>query len=156
MNVKDIMTREVRTCAPDTSLANVAKIMADQDCGSLPVVDADGRVVSMVTDRDIAIGAGRADQALSKMAVRDVMSKTLHSCRPDMPIELASQKMADFRVRRLPVVDGTGTLIGLLTLARIAREAAKGSAFTKVTVEAVGTTLASVSQRPAVVRGVSR
>jgi CBS-domain-containing membrane protein len=86
------------------------------------------------------------------------MSKTLYSITPDTPLPQAAQMMTDLQLRRLPVVDEDGSLKGLVTLARLAKDAAGPSVGEAkgITPDAVGATLASVSQRPPVDRGVSR
>lgn len=116
MKVQEIMTPQVASCAPDSDLASVAKLMWDHDCGVIPVLDASGRVLAVVTDRDICIGVGTKGRTASHIAAREVMSGTLHACLPDDDIMVALETMKNSKVRRLPVIDQTGHLKGILSL----------------------------------------
>ena len=116
MKVQEIMTQQVASCAPDSDLASVAKLMWDRDCGVIPVLDAAGRVLAVVTDRDICIGVGMKGRTASHIATREVMSATVHACLPDDDIVAALETMKDAKVRRLPVIDQNGHLKGILSL----------------------------------------
>ena len=116
MKVQEIMTQQVASCAPDTDLTSVAKLMWDRDCGVIPVVDAAGKVLAVVTDRDICIGVATKSRTASHIAAREVMSGTLHACLPDDDIMAALDTMKDAKVRRLPVIDQNGHLKGILSL----------------------------------------
>jgi CBS domain-containing protein len=127
MQVNAIMTRQVQSCRPDDSLEYAAQLMWDHDCGCVPVCEAsDGvsRAVGVITDRDICMGALFQGKPLRDLRVRDAMAQRLLACRPQHSLEEAARTMRDARVRRLPVVDDQGALIGMLSLADIAREAA--------------------------------
>ena len=120
MKVKDVMTREVKTCAPETDLADAAKSMWMRDCGVLPVVDKSGQVVGMITDRDICIATGCRRRDPATILVSEVMTKKVNSCSPEADIREGLQIMQQKRVRRLPVIDSAGKLCGVLSISDIA------------------------------------
>jgi CBS domain-containing protein len=118
MKVSDCMTRDVRVAAPNQTLRDAAKLMAELDVGILPVGEND-RLVGMVTDRDIAIrGIGRG--CGPDAAVREVMTDDVKYCFEDQSIEEVSRNMGDIQVRRLPVVDRQKRLVGIVSLSDIA------------------------------------
>ena len=114
MKVQDVMSRELRTCAPDDDLGKAAIEMWQGDCGILPVVWAD-RVVGMITDRDICMGLALKGCRPGERRVRDVMSREVYSCIPDDDLGDALETMASRRVRRLPVVDGDA-IVGMVSM----------------------------------------
>ncbi len=116
MKVQDVMTRDVQTCRPETNLAPVAMTMYHFDCGTIPVVDDEGRVVGMITDRDICIALATKHQNAWDVQVRDVISWKVYACSPDDDITTALRVMRQERVRRLPVIDSGGRLQGLLSI----------------------------------------
>jgi CBS domain-containing protein len=115
------MTRDVRTCRPETSLNDAASEMWRGDCGILPVVDGDRRVVGLITDRDVCMGAYLQGKPLSELPVRDSMSRAVFACRPSDSIEDVVRCMADHQVRRVPVTGARGELLGILSLNDLAR-----------------------------------
>lgn len=115
MKIKDLMTGEPRTCAPDTTLAAAAAVMLDGDCGSLPVV-ADGKLVGIVTDRDMYIALATRNQRASDLAVRDVMQAPVFTCRPDDDVQTALETMKRHSIRRLPVEGFGGTVMGIVSM----------------------------------------
>ena len=116
MKVQELMTKEVRTCAPDSDLATVAQLMWDADCGSIPVVDSRAKVVGVITDRDICMAAATTGRSLRHIAVREVMSGHLHACFPTDDLATALATMSGSKVRRLPVIDQEGGLKGILSM----------------------------------------
>lgn len=116
MKVKDVMTKEVKTCAPETDLAAVAQSMWMRDCGVLPVVDTKGQVVGMITDRDVCIATGCHRRDPATILVSEVMNGQVHSCSPETDIGEALQIMRRKQVRRLPVIDSGEKLCGVLSL----------------------------------------
>ncbi len=117
MLVRELMTTEVRSCGPDSNLAEVAASMWDADCGIVPVVNSEGRVVSVVTDRDICIAAGTRGRAPNEIPVGEVVaSGEVFSCQPDDDVRDALRTMGRRRVRRLPVLDEGGRLRGLFSI----------------------------------------
>jgi CBS domain-containing protein len=127
MKVKDVMTKDVRTCGLDSDLSAVARMMSMRDCGVIPVVD-NGQIVGVITDRDICIAAGSKNREPSMVTVSEVMTRRVYSCPPDAEIRDALRIMREKQVRRLPVIDAKGKLCGILSLNDVAikaRDAAK-------------------------------
>ena len=116
MKVREIMTSDVTTCRPETNLAEVVKLMWEQDCGVLPVVTADGKVSGMITDRDICVALATRGQTADRIAVHDVIGETIYTCSSDDDAMVALKTMKSQRVRRLPVVDAENRLKGILSL----------------------------------------
>ena len=125
MKIEEIMTRDPATVTPGTTVRDAAKLMQREDTGILPVVESEGtnKLVGVVTDRDIAIrvvGDGRDGET----RVSEVMSSgKLATLRPDADVAEAMDTMADEQVRRVPIVDDRGMLIGILAQADIVRKA---------------------------------
>ena len=119
MKVRELMTNKPTTVEPDTTLGEVATLMKQEDCGSIPVVQA-GRLVGIVTDRDIVIRGIAAGVDPKTQRVSKVMSSDPVTVGPDEDIADAEKKMADRQIRRLPVVEG-GKLVGIIVTAQIAR-----------------------------------
>lgn len=123
MNVESLMTHDVRTCHPKDTLQTAARIMWDRDCGVVPVVDGQSRVVGMITDRDICMAACLQDKALRDLLVENTMTREIHGCRPAATVRRAEELMEEFQVRRLPVVDEHNQILGIISLNDVAREA---------------------------------
>lgn len=124
MQAKDVMVRVVATVRADDSLARAAAILRDRGCGALVVVRPPGpKPVAVVTDRDICMAALRTNKALSDLAVASAMSRALHTAAPGEPIGELARRMGLHQIRRLPVVDAQGVLVGLVALDDLAREA---------------------------------
>jgi len=119
MNVRELMTTAPVTVKPDATLGEVAVLMKQEDCGSIPVVD-DGRLVGIVTDRDIVIRGVAAGSDPKTQRVSTVMSADPVTIRPDDDLTDAEKVMADRQIRRLPVVEN-GKLVGIIVTAQIAR-----------------------------------
>ena len=115
MKVKDIMTAELRTCSPDTNLAAAAALMLDGDCGILPIVE-DGKLVSVVTDRDMFIALATRNKRAPEVTVGEVAQAPVRTCGPDDDVHTALATMREHRVRRLPVEGFGGTLLGLVSM----------------------------------------
>lgn len=116
MRVEDIMTKQLETCRADDSLWHVARKMWDHDIGCLPVEGADGRVTSVVTDRDIAMAAYLRGKPLAEIKVSDAMSHRLVTVQPTDPLRVAEDRMRSEQVHRIPVVDALGFLKGMVTV----------------------------------------
>lgn len=117
MRVAEAMTRDVRIASPDQSIVEAAKMMAECDCGILPVGEND-RLVGMVSDRDIVVRA--LAQGKSDAHIREVMSQDVKYCLEDDDIGDVARNMGDLQVRRLPVLDQNKRLVGILSLGDIA------------------------------------
>jgi CBS domain-containing protein len=127
MKVKDVMTAGAKTCMPETSLADAASLMWENDCGALPVLDVEGKVVGMVTDRDICFGATTKNLAPSEVSVGEVITGKVFACGQDDDIRDALKTMRRERVRRLPVLGDGGTLEGVVSMNDMALKAEQQS-----------------------------
>lgn len=123
MNAEDLMTRDVVTCRAEDSAGHAARLMWEHDCGVIPVVDAEGRPVAMVTDRDLCMAGYTTGRSLFDIRVESAMSKGVRACRTTDSIGAAETSMRQARVRRLPVVDSNNRLVGMLSLSDLARGA---------------------------------
>jgi CBS domain-containing protein len=126
MSIRELMTTKPLTVAPHDSLAVAAERMWSGDCGCLPVVNDDGVVVAMVTDRDICMAAWSRHQSPHHLRVQDAMSRNLVTCRSEDTLETVEGAMRLARVRRLPVVDD-GKLEGIISLADIVINNVRGT-----------------------------
>jgi CBS domain-containing protein len=124
MKVKEVMRKNPRLCAPAHTLATAAAAMAEVDCGVLPVVGERGKVVGVITDRDICLALARGDRRPSEVTVEAVMRRSpVHTCRANDEVRRALAIMREGRVRRLPVVGAGGELEGLLSIDDVVLEA---------------------------------
>jgi len=150
MRVEQLMTKLVTTCKPEDTLDRAAQLMWDQDCGCLPVCAGDGvnRVTGVITDRDICMSALFQGKPLRDLRVSDAMSRQVHVCRAGDSLFDAEQTLRKAQIRRLPVVDEQGLLIGMITLADLAREAEREQTNPKpdITGNEIGVTLASICE----------
>ena len=120
MKISDVMTREVATVRADQTAQEAANFMLQGDAGSIPVIDGD-RLIGMITDRDIAV-RGVAKGHGPETAVRDLMTSGLICAREDDDIDEVAAKMSEAQVRRLPVIDSSENLVGIVSLGDLARE----------------------------------
>lgn len=149
MNVMQLMVRNVKSCKPADLLSCAAQLMWESDCGSVPVVDDDGRVVGFLTDRDICMAAYTKGKPLSDITVESAMAREPVTCRPQDNLSTAEKLMQDNQIRRLPVVDTFGKLVGLISLNDIAVEAkreAEAGRTPEITEEEIGTMLSAICQ----------
>jgi CBS domain-containing protein len=116
MKVQDIMTREVQCCGPDTNLAAAAKMMWDSDCGALPVVNIEGHLLGVITDRDICMAVATRNKPASEITVWETVSDKAYTCLVSDDVHAALGTMKREKVRRLPVVDENGILQGMLAM----------------------------------------
>lgn len=116
MKVRDVMTVDVHSCPPEANLAEVAQVMWESDCGIVPIVDADHRVRGVLTDRDICIALGTRNVPAAVVRASDVMATSVITSAVDDDLESALARMQSGRVRRVPVVDATGGLCGIVSL----------------------------------------
>jgi CBS domain-containing protein len=129
MHIKDVMTADPACCTPDTKLAEVAKMMVACDCGEIPVVDSDSerRPVGVVTDRDIVVRIlASGINPLDKTA-GDCMSTPPVTVRVDTRLNECCDLMESHQIRRIPVVDDDGRLIGIVAQADVALSAGSRS-----------------------------
>jgi CBS domain-containing protein len=122
MNAKDLMTPNPRTCEATDDLLSAIQIMKKEDCGIVPVTkgNGEGKVVGVVTDRDVALCLGEEDRKPSEARVEEAMTKGIVWCEPEAPVEEVSRKMQEAQVRRILVLD-SGRLVGVISTADLAR-----------------------------------
>lgn len=123
MKAKDLMTAKPACCTPESTSRQVAKLMEENDCGSLPVVESDlsQKLVGVVTDRDLALrvlGRGLSPDT----PVREVMSSDVACVSPDESLDEVEKLMSQRQVRRIPVVDESRRVLGVIAQADLARE----------------------------------
>ena len=121
MKVKDLMTVPARTCRTGAQLGDAARIMLEEGCGCLAVVDSRGHLAGVLTDRDVCIATGARHTSPWEIPVNDAMTKKVFACLPDDDIDTALVMMKEHHVRRLPVIDGTGKPKGLLSIDDLVR-----------------------------------
>ncbi len=120
MRVADMMARTIEFIAPDATVQSAATLMGEIDVGALPVgTEAD--LQGILTDRDILFRVVAAGRDSARTRVREVMSNMIFSCGPDDTVEAAMDIMSSYHVRRLPVQDEAGAVVGWVTLSDIAR-----------------------------------
>jgi CBS domain-containing protein len=152
MRVQDLMSHPAITCYVTDSLNVPAKLMWDHDCGAIPVVDEEGKLAGMVTDRDIGMAAYTQGRPLAEIVVSDVMARHVISAEPDQELGEVEHLMSAHQVRRIPIVDAHGKPVGLLSLNDLAIESAQADTRMQGGASRVAHTLAAICQR----RGRSR
>ncbi|HTS82363.1 MAG TPA: CBS domain-containing protein [Myxococcaceae bacterium] len=145
MRIEDIMNRHVETCRPEDTLAQAAKKMWEHDIGSLPVVAADGRVTSVITDRDIAMDAYIKGKALEELTVSEAMSHRLVTVQPTDELRVAEDRMRSEQVHRIPVVDPLGFIQGMVTVNDLAHHLRTRGSPEGLEPAEVASTLAAIS-----------
>lgn len=116
MKVSSVMMRTPAACHLRTNLGAAVEVLWQRNCGMLPVVDDQGSVIGVVTDRDLCIALGTRNRAAGEIAVWEVASGTLFACEPEDEIHTALATMAKSKVRRLPVINTAGKLEGVLSM----------------------------------------
>jgi CBS domain-containing protein len=119
MQLKEIMTRKVKTVRPDSTLTEAANIMLAEDVGSLPVSD-DAKIVGIVTDRDITIRGTAKGLDPKQTKVSEVMTRDIHTCPAGYDVKEASKLMEDKQIRRLVIMDTDDRPIGIVSLGDLA------------------------------------
>jgi len=152
MNVKDVMTGTPYYCGLGTNLGSAVELMWNGNCGFLPVVDPEGRVAGVITDRDICIALATRGKPAGEIAVGDVVTRNLFSCKPEEDVHMALKTMREAKVRRLPVIAQDGGLIGIVSMDDLVMHAGREPA---LTCDEVVKTYQAVMQRraPALYRG---
>lgn len=122
MSIEQIMTRDPACCTPDTPIREIANLMLERDCGEIPVVDnlQDGKLIGVVTDRDITCRAVAAGRDAETTTASDIMTSDPVTLRPNADLNEAAEKLEQNQIRRLPVVDAQGRICGIVSQADIA------------------------------------
>ena len=123
MKVKDAMHKGIDWVSPDTPVNELAKLMRDHDVGAIPIGEND-HSVGMVTDRDIVCkGLAQDDFDALSATARDVMTAEIHCCREDDDLAKAVRHMEELKVRRLPVINRSKRMVGILSLGDVSHSA---------------------------------
>jgi len=124
MRVSRIMSRSVITAAPETTIREAAALMGRHGIGALPILEA-GRPTGIVTDRDIVTRILADGGTVGETPLGEVASPAPRSCVADQDVAEAAARMGDYQIRRILVLDGSGTLVGILSLGDIAENASE-------------------------------
>jgi CBS domain-containing protein len=118
----EVMTRNPVSCVPDDSVVRVAQLMKAEDIGPVPIVEnrQTRKLIGMVTDRDLAMKMVAESRDPNTTRVEEVMSRQIVTCHADDDIQKALDAMAENQLRRIPVVDGDGAIIGIISQADVA------------------------------------
>ena len=127
MYIRDLMTRDVATCNVDTNAETAAMMMWNCDCGSVPVIDENGKAIGMITDRDICMAVALQGKSAAEIQVRDFMSNELFSCHPEHDVRQAMKTMVSQKIKRLAITNGNGELEGILSIDDIVACAERGA-----------------------------
>ena len=126
MKVKEVMTPDAKAIWITESLADAARQMWEGDCGALPIIKDGRKVVGMITDRDICMGAAMRDRNASEISVEEIMNEVVYAAEPEEEIEQALQTMREHKIRRLPVLNPEGELEGIVSMNDIVLHAKAG------------------------------
>jgi CBS domain-containing protein len=125
MKVSDLMTRDPACCAPDTSLREVGRLMVEHDCGEIPVCEhaSSKRVRGVITDRDIVVRTVAQGRNPLELTAADAMTTPAVTVTPETDLDDCANLMEQRQIRRVPVVDGNGNIVGIVSQADIVRRA---------------------------------
>jgi CBS domain-containing protein len=116
MKVKEVMTQSAVCCGPETNVGRAVELMWNRNVGMLPVVDNDGKLIGVLTDRDICIAMGTRNRLPGELPVGEIAIREVFSCKPNEDIHEALYEMGNHQVRRLPVVNDQGVPQGVLSM----------------------------------------
>jgi CBS-domain-containing membrane protein len=126
MKVKNVMVSPAVCCRPDTNLGIAAEILWRHNCGILPITNFQDRVIGVVTDRDMFIALATRNRRAGELTLGEVTSGRVYSCKPDDDIHTAMAAMSEHGVRRLPVLDEVGKIVGIVSMDDVVRETQMG------------------------------
>ncbi len=116
MKIKKLMKTDVGCCNSGDDLTKVVEIMRVKDCGAVPVIDDEKKIIGIITDRDICLAAARLDKKMSEITVGEVIKKRIVSCSEEDDLKTALKKMKKIKVKRLPVVNKNREIVGILSI----------------------------------------
>lgn len=151
MKVSSLIRRDVMSCTLHDNLERAAQLMWEHDIGCLPIIDDQGHVAGMITDRDICMAAYTQGAPLRAVPVTTAMATRVFSCRETDEVDAVEKVMREHQIRRMPVINEQGHPIGIISLNDIARAASSGS----VPARDVVSTLAAVSAPRAILRSAA-
>ncbi len=149
MKVREVMTKIVTFCGPESTLEEASFLMRKYNCGFLPVVGDGGNVIGVVTDRDMCIALGTRNRKPSDLRVWDVMPHKLFTCMEGDDVHCALKTLRCAKIRRLPVVDRDGALVGVLSIDDIALHAREHLLGKDISYRDVENTYQAIRGRPA-------
>ncbi|WP_106769373.1 CBS domain-containing protein [Paenibacillus faecalis] len=120
MRIIEVMTRQVQTCQTNDPVEKAAKIMAQSNVGSVPIVNEAGRLTGIMTDRDIVLRGVAQNKDLKMTTCEELMTGEVKCCEPHTEIHEAAKMLAQHQIRRLPVVDEQGRLVGICAIGDLA------------------------------------
>lgn len=123
MNVKEVMSREIKCVRLVDRLDAAARVMWEQDCGIVPVVDGNQALVGVVTDRDLCMASYTQGRTLAEIPVTAVMARSVATAKPEEPLAAALTTMQQRQVHRLPIVDARNVVVGMLSTNDLVRVA---------------------------------
>jgi CBS domain-containing protein len=123
IRARDVMTRNVMTVHPADSVERAARLMRECDCGAIPVVDNDGRLIGMVTDRDITVRLVARGADIRRAFVDDCMTDEAFACNVNDSIDDCMRTMSRHQIRRLPILDDRDRVMGIVSQSDLARHA---------------------------------
>ena len=135
------MTTDVGFCNPGDNLAKAAEIMWQKDCGVVPLIDEEKKVVAMITDRDICIAAGTQNRKIADISVNEMIRGEIFDCAADDDIETALKTMKKHQLKRLPVTGNYSELVGILSITDVLSSRRKNKKLMKKlysTIKAIG------------------
>jgi CBS domain-containing protein len=143
MTCAEVMTPSPTACQPQHTAIEAAELMRREDCGLVPVVSESGKLIGVLTDRDIVIKVVAEGRDPRNTAVSEVMSSDLVTCLPNEAIETVMEQMASRQVRRIPIVERDGSLVGIVAQAdiatRLGQDHATGQVVQAISEEGAGT-----------------
>ncbi len=152
MKVKEFMSKNVGFCHPEDKLAKAAEIMQQHDCGVVPVIDENEKVIGMITDRDICLAFASGNAKISQLKVEKLMTTKIIDCSADDKIEDALKKMRKNQLKRLAVTGKDGKIVGILSVTDVLISVRKDKKLKKK----IYSTLEAIFQpRPIVLQEVS-
>lgn len=116
MKVKEIMTQSAVSCGPETNVGRAVELMWNRNIGMLPVVDPDGKLIGIVTDRDLCIAMATRNKLPGDLTVGEIAIQKVYTCHPDDDVHEALDMMSARQIRRLPVVNAKGIPLGILSV----------------------------------------
>jgi CBS domain-containing protein len=120
MKCKDIMTKYVKMCNPESTAKEAAQIMKAVNAGVVPVVDKTHKILGILTDRDIALNTVAEGKNPNDVQVQDFMQTSVITAHPNDDIDIAIKKMKQYQIRRIPIIDDASKLVGIISLGDVA------------------------------------
>lgn len=149
MKAREVLRRPVASCTPLSSLDDVGRMMYESDQGAIPVADAEGRLVGLLTDREIAMAMAAKNRGAGQIMAREVLGGELVSCLGDDSVADVFRKMQSLRLRSIPVVEADGRIVGVLSLEDLAAASTSGGITPEqivLTLQALGKTRAEAGE----------